>query len=200
MSSFYLDVLKDRLYCDKSDSRERRSARTVIYEILITITKLYAPILPFTTEEIWGFIPSIEGGYEKSIHLSRFPLVKTPYIDYKLADRWEKLLKVRGEVNQALEEARSKRQIGSSLEAEVLITTQGKQFELLNEYGSYLPTLFIVSRVRIEEEVGEEANEIKVFVKNAPGKKCERCWNYSAMVGKNPDHPTICERCWEVLA
>ena len=199
LSSFYLDVLKDRLYCDRFNSLKRRSAQTAMYEILLTITKLYAPILPFTTEEIWGFLPSTKDGYEESVHLSRFPSVNSSYIDDKLATRWEKLLAVRDEVNKSLEEARRKRQIGSSLEAEVLITTQGKHLELLKNYEDLLPTLFIVSRVIIEEGSEKEASSLRVTVRKAPGKKCERCWNYRTSVGENPDHPTICERCWKAI-
>jgi isoleucyl-tRNA synthetase len=201
LSAFYLDVLKDRLYCEKPDSRLRRSAQTVLYEILIALTKLFAPVLPFTTEEIWGFLPPKKGGQGKSVHLSRFPLVNPKYIDVELADRWEKLLTVRGEVNQILEEARRKREIGSSLEAEVVISGRGKQFDLLHDYEVFLPTLFIVSQVTFEEtDVVQEDNELEVKVRSAAGEKCERCWNYHHSVGKNPHHPTICERCLKVLA
>jgi len=199
MSACYLDILKDRLYCSKSDSQERRSAQTVMYEILLTIIKLYAPILPFTTEEMWGYLPSMKKEFEKSIHLSRFPSVNHNYIDNNLADRWEKLLSVRDKVNQSLERARRDGQIGSFLEAEVVITAHGKQLELLREYESFLPTFFIVSNVNLEEGVDNEAADMRVIINEAPGKKCERCWNYRISVGKNPDHPTICERCSEAL-
>ena len=201
LSAFYLDVLKDRLYCEKPDSRLRRSAQTVLYEILLALTKLFAPVLPFTTEEIWGFLPSIKGGHEKSVHLSRFPSVNPKYIDVELADRWEQLLNIRGEVNQVLEDARRKREIGSSLEAEVVISGRGEHFELLRDYEVFLPTLFIVSKVSLEEaDVVQEDKELEVKVRNASGEKCERCWNYHHSVGKNPHHPTICERCLKVLA
>jgi Isoleucyl-tRNA synthetase (EC 6.1.1.5) len=201
LSAFYLDVLKDRLYCEKTDSRLRRSAQTVLYEILIALTKLFAPVLPFTTEEIWGFLPPKKGGQGKSVHLSRFPSVNPKYIDVELADRWEQLLNIRGEVNQVLEDARRKRDIGSSLEAEVSISGRGKHFELLRDYEVFLPTLFIVSKVSLEEaDVVQEDKELEVKVRNASGEKCERCWNYHHSVGKNPHHPTICERCLKVLA
>ena len=199
MSSFYLDVLKDRLYCDSVGSRERRSAQTVLYEVLLTITKLYSPILPFTTEEIWGFLPPRRGGYEESVHLSQFPAVNASYLDDPLAARWEKLLTLRDEVNKTLEEARRERQIGSALEAELVITAQGKQLELLKTYETLLPTVLIVSKVTLEEGADPETPDLKVTVKNAPGMKCERCWNYRISVGKNPDHPTICERCRKAI-
>ncbi len=174
LSAFYLDVLKDCLYCEKVNSRRRRSAQTALYEILITLTKLFAPVLPFTTEEIWDFLPIDSGKKEKSVHLSRFPSINPRYIDVELAERWEKLLKVRGEVNQALEEARRKREIGSSLEAEVVIIGKGSQFELLSQYRHLLPTLFIVSAVSLEEaEIIDK--ELVIKIKNASGSKCERC-------------------------
>ncbi|MCX8012572.1 MAG: class I tRNA ligase family protein, partial [Desulfobacterota bacterium] len=152
----------------------------------------------FTTEEIWDFLPLDPAKKGKSIHLCRFPSINPNYIDVELAERWEKLLKVRGEVNLALEEARRKREIGSSLEAEVIIIGKGSQFELLRQYCHFLPTLFIVSAVSLEEaEVIDKELEIKI--KNAPGRKCERCWNYHLSVGENPDHPNICARCVQVL-
>lgn len=199
MSSFYLDVLKDRLYCSKVDSRERRSGQTALYEILLALVKLFVPVLPFTTEEIWGYLLLINGRLEKSIHLSRFPSVNPQYCDTQLADQWEKLLTVRDEVNKSLEEARRNKQIGSSLEAEVVVFVRGKLLEILRKYELLLPTLFIVSRVRLEEGVNIEAPEIKVSINNAPGRKCERCWNYRESVGENQAHPTICERCWKAL-
>jgi len=199
MSSFYLDVLKDRLYCSGVDSRERRSAQTVMYDILFTLVKLYAPILPFTTEEIWSYLPQTNEGYEKSVHLSRFPDPNPKYIDDSLADRWEKLFAIREEINQTLEETRRKKEIGSSLQAEVIIKVRGKQLSLLKKYESFLPTLFIVSKVSIEEKSDKESKGMDVLIKNAPGEKCERCWNYHVTVGKNPDHPTLCQRCSNVL-
>jgi isoleucyl-tRNA synthetase len=199
MSAFYLDVLKDRLYCDRVGSQERHSAQTVLYEVLVALTKLYAPILPFTTEEIWGFLPPRKGGYEESVHLSHFPEVNPSCLDDALAARWEKLLVLRDEVNRTLEEARRERQIGSALEAEIEITARGKHLELLKTYEALLPSLFIVSDVTLAEGDAPETPGIRVTVKQAPGTKCERCWNYRVSVGENADHPTICERCWEAL-
>jgi isoleucyl-tRNA synthetase len=198
LSAFYLDVLKDRLYCDKAGSQQRRSAQTVLYEVLLAITKLYAPILPFTTEEIWGFLPPRKGGYEESVHCAEFPALNAAYLDDALATRWEELLTFRNEVNKRLEEARRERKIGSGLEAEIVLTAQGKDLELLHRYEALLPTLFIVSKVTLEEETLETTG-YKITVRSAPGMKCERCWNYRISVGENPDHPTICERCWKAI-
>lgn len=198
MSAFYLDVLKDRLYCDRSDSRERRSAQTVFYEILVAVTKLYAPILPFTTEEIWGHLSKGNAGTEESVHLSRFLEMKTQYRNDELESRWSSLLTIREQVNQKLEQARRDRLIGSSLEAEVVIAGRGKQLELLNQYASYLPTLFIVSKVLVEGD-GGSAPELRIIIRKAPDQKCERCWNYRESVGENAEHPTLCERCCRAL-
>jgi isoleucyl-tRNA synthetase len=200
LSAFYLDVLKDRLYCDRIDSRERRSAQTALYEILTTLTRLYAPVLPFTTEEIWGFLPPTQAGKERSVHLSRFPEPNTAYLDEQLGQRWEELLTIRGEVNQALEEARRQKKIGSSLEAHVVVSAKGRQFDVLQEYGPFLPTLFIASRVSVHPSPDEEGQPLTVVIEGASGAKCERCWNYRPSVGENPDHPTICERCRNALA
>ena len=197
MSAFYLDVLKDRLYCDGVDSRERRSAQTALYEILITITKLYAPVLPFTTDEVWGHLPDTNKGYESSVHLSRFPAVHPQYLDKELATRWHNLIEIREAVNLALEEARRNKKIGSSLQASVVIRAQGTQLELLRAYESQLTTLFIVSCVRLEEGTGKE---LGVSIEEAPGRKCERCWNIRESVGRHEEHPTICERCFRAIA
>jgi isoleucyl-tRNA synthetase len=200
LSAFYLDVLKDRLYCDRVDSRERRSAQTALYEILTTLTRLYAPVLPFTTEEIWGFLPPTQTGKARSVHLSRFPEPNTTYLDDQLAQRWEELLTIRGEVNQALEEARRQKKIGSSLEAHVAVSAKGTQLSLLKDYEPFLPTLFIASRVSLHPSPDDEGQPLKVVIEGASGAKCERCWNYRPSVGEDPDHPTICERCRNALA
>ncbi len=197
MSAFYLDVLKDRLYCDAVASQARRSAQTALHEILLTITRLYAPVLPFTTDEVWGHLPPTGKEYDKSVHLARFPEGNDAYLDGGLAARWHQLLEIRETVNLKLEEARRNKEIGSSLEALVLITAQGKQLDLLRAYEVSLPALLIVSSVRLKEGTFKD---LKVSIENAPGRKCERCWNYRESVGQNAKHPTICERCWSVIS
>ncbi|HNR12529.1 MAG TPA: isoleucine--tRNA ligase [Thermodesulfobacteriota bacterium] len=199
MSAFYLDVLKDRLYCDGTSSRERRSAQTALYEILVAIVKLYAPIQPFTTEEVWLHLVEKTPGLEKSIHLSRFPGGQDYHWNQELDDRWNRLLELREQVNQKLEHARRDRLIGSSLAAEVVIQGTSTQLQLLSEYVSFLPTLFIVSRVSLVTTAEGNGKELTIVIRQAPDQKCERCWNFRESVGKNPDHPTICERCWKAL-
>jgi isoleucyl-tRNA synthetase len=203
MSNFYLDVLKDRLYTFKKDSFERRSAQTVIYNIVVSIAKLIAPILPFTAEEVWRYIPSKKNN--DSIHLTEFPEFNEAYNDTELAKRWNILLDVREDVKKALEISRNNRVIGSSLDALIDIKVEGEIFELLNRYKDELKTIFIVSEVRLNNDVKGDIYEsltisgLKIKVTRAPGKKCERCWNYSTTVGENRIFPSICDRCIKVL-
>lgn len=203
MSSFYLDILKDRLYTFKKDSLERRAAQWVLYQILSVMTRLMAPILSFTAEEIWGFMP---GEKEESVFLSDFPLQDSSYIAPDLEDRWARLIIIRGEVNKALEIKRQERFIGNSLEAKVRIFIQGEDYNLLLQYKDFLPTLFIVSATEVsnkkpEDEIyrSEEIPGLSISIEHAPGRKCARCWNWSDSVGSFTDAPEICHRCYRVL-
>lgn len=203
MSSFYLDILKDRLYTFKKDSLERRAAQWVLYQILSVMTRLMAPILSFTAEEIWGFMP---GEKEESVFLSDFPLQDSRYIAPDLEDRWARLIIIRGEVNKALEIKRQERFIGNSLEAKVRIFIQGEDYNLLLQYKDFLPTLFIVSATEVsnkkpEDEIyrSEEIPGLSISIEHAPGRKCARCWNWSDSVGSFTDAPEICHRCYRVL-
>ena len=145
LSSFYLDVQKDTLYTARADAPERRSAQTVLHETLLALVKLMAPILAFTAEEIWGYLPAASRE-ESSVHLSEFPQVNAAYIDDELAARWERLLEVRGEILKALEQARNQKLIGTSLEAAVdLYVPDGERRDLLDAYASTLGSICIVS-------------------------------------------------------
>lgn len=206
LSAFYLDILKDRLYCSGSTSQLRRSAQTVLYEILISITKLIAPILSFTADEIWWSIPFNEEKKE-SIHLSTFPIPFEEYQNEELAACWGILLKVREKVLKSLEVARAEKKMGNSLEAKVTIHSPKKLLKFLNNYTlNDLADLFIVSEVELlclegenESSEYEALEKIKIMISPASGKKCERCWKYSKTVGENPLTPTICSRCAEVI-
>lgn len=204
LSAFYLDVLKDRLYTSGSTSPARCSAQTALYEILATLARLLAPILAYTAEEIWQNMRHLPGDPE-SVHLADMPALKEEYFDRELERRWDGLLEVRGAVSKALELARERKLIGTSLEAEVEIYPDGAQAELLKEYTGQLPTVFIVSRVEVYEpgslvpEDAYQANGLAVRVGKAPGAKCERCWVYDTTVGEDGDHPGLCGRCREVL-
>ncbi len=203
LSAFYLDVLKDRLYTAPRASLARRSAQTAMYRIVDALTRLIAPVLSFTADEIWGFLP---GEREESVHLARFPRFETSLLDAALEARFEQLLAVRSDVAKALELARTEKVIGHSLDARVLIEAPaGEWRELLERYRGELATLCIVSQAELVENLqdaaaGEAVKGLKVRVEKALGEKCERCWNYATTVGESDAHPTVCHRCREALA
>jgi isoleucyl-tRNA synthetase len=212
MSSFYLDVLKDRLYTFRSDSAERLAAQWVIYHILSTMTRLMAPILSFTAEEVWQSIRQKTKGYEQntyeieaSVFLAKFPEVHEKYHDEELEQRWDDLFMLRNEVNKALELKRAERLIGNSLEAKIILILPDKYKSLLMQKIDSLPTFFIVSAVEISDKSFEDSYKsleipgIAIVVERAPGKKCQRCWNWSEFVGSFSEAPEICERCHKVL-
>lgn len=207
MSSFYLHILKDRLYTFKSDSSERRACQWVLSKMLITMTQLMAPIISFTAEEIWGFI---KGDKEESVFLSKFPEPDKKFLDAALEEKWATLIAIRDEVNKAIEIKRQSKFLGDSLEAKVALYLLNNDYSLMNEYKDFMPTLFVVSGAEIhksdaadksDEEIykSDIIKDMKVSVERADGKKCERCWNWSVKVGTYDDAPEICERCYEVI-
>jgi isoleucyl-tRNA synthetase len=194
MSALYLDILKDRLYVSPARSAERKSAQTALYEILITLVKLMAPILSFTAEEVWGYLHGDGGG---SVHLQQFPAVKGELVDDELARRWDKIWQVREEVSRALEGARREKLIGLSLDAKVSIALPRRLYDALCPYEGELKRIFIVSQVALS--TGDDIKEVGVEVRKAEGEKCDRCWVYDTSVGLNPEHSTICQRCSESI-
>ncbi len=203
LSSFYLDVLKDRLYTSGADSKARRSSQTVLAQVLETILGLAAPILVFTTEEAWEHIPYREGlGLSESVHMSEFPLARDEWRADALAAEWDRLWEIRSEVTKALELKRRDKMIGGSLEAMVGLSAEGDDAALLEKYREELPALFIVSQVAFPDAAAADETELpglKLRVARAEGEKCERCWNYSTHVGSHERHPTLCERCVPVV-
>ncbi|TRZ98645.1 MAG: isoleucine--tRNA ligase, partial [Nitrospiraceae bacterium] len=202
LSSVYLDILKDRLYTFRADSPLRRGSQTVLYEIVVSMTKLMAPVLSFTAEEIWRTLAAQPGGRlgVSSVHLSVFPEVQPQWQDADLSERWEQLLEVRVVVQAALEDQRRDKVIGSSLEADVLIRANPERYELLERYVKDLPAVFIVSRVELSKVHDRPHKpDFEAIVSKAKSKKCERCWNYREAVGEDPTHPTLCERCVEAV-
>jgi isoleucyl-tRNA synthetase len=195
LSSLYLDVLKDRLYCSARGSALRRSAQTALFEILRRTLKLMAPILPFTTEEAWESLPPFSGK-EDSIHLEVFPSFDGRWLDDEVRQEVERLLVVREAVLKELEKAREEKFIGNSLEAQVHLTVPAAERALVQKYESDLSALFIVSAVSIEPG---SAAELGVRVSRAPGAKCPRCWNYSPYVGTSREYPELCRRCEGVV-
>jgi len=197
LSAFYLDVLKDRVYASAATSPERRAAQTAMYLILENLTRLMAPVLSFTADEIWAYIPR-HGHEAESVHLTEFPKVDDTYVDEPLAERWERLLRVRDEVLKALEEARKGKLIGNAVEAKVEILAGPTLHPFLAGYAKDLPTIFIVSAVDLNPGP-PDGPELSVNVHRAPGQKCERCWLYRESVGQFSTHPTLCDRCVAVL-
>ncbi|HEY4717211.1 MAG TPA: isoleucine--tRNA ligase [bacterium] len=204
LSSFYLDILKDRMYTFRNNSLERKSGQTVFSIILEAITKLIAPVLSFTAEEIWQSIPYKKGA--ESVFLANLPEVDKKYIDTELAKRWNKLLDIRKVVLKGLEIKRKEQFIGSALEACVEIEATGDIKDILAQYADYLPTIFIVSETKLtpvaenESLKDESIPGLKIKITRASGRKCERCWNYKTDVGKNPEHPSLCSRCVEAIS
>jgi isoleucyl-tRNA synthetase len=197
LSSFYLDVLKDRLYCDAPDGPRRRSAQTVMHVVARDLARLMAPVLPFTADEVWPHIP---GDKEPSVHLAIFPESQPP--EESAFSDWAHLLDVRSVVTKALEDARAAKLIASSLEAAVVVSGTPQALAPLRAHEARsavfpgnLANLFIVSGVALEESDGE----IAVKVSRASGAKCERCWTWSSKVGRLSAHPGVCERCASVL-
>jgi isoleucyl-tRNA synthetase len=197
LSSFYLDVLKDRLYCDAAAGERRRSAQTVLHRVARDLCLLLAPVLPFTTDEAWALVPGLP---EPSVHLALFPTREES--DDAVLSRWAGLLDARAEVMKALEDARTAKRVAASLEAAVVVRGPAQALAPLRaheEKGRVFPgnlaNLFIVSAVRLEEAEAPLA----VSVEHAPGRKCERCWTWSAAVGTLAAHPGVCERCATVL-
>jgi len=190
MSNFYLDILKDRLYTFGAGSKSRRSAQTALYKILSVVTRVLAPIIPFTAEEIWGYFNK-----EGSVHLAGWPEIESDLIDAELEEKWQKLAELREDVLKALEEKRIAKLIGSPLEAKVtLVVNEKDSYEFLAGYLPELRYIFIVSQVELQRD-----DEREIQVAKADGKKCSRCWNWSRLVGSDKDNPTLCERCSSVV-
>ena len=210
LSSFYLDIIKDRLYCEKKDSLKRRSAQTALYLILDSMAKMFAPILAFTCDEIWQAMPHREGDDARNIVLNEMNKPFTQYaLDAAALARWDKLISLRDDVNGVLETARASKRIGKPLEASVRLHAKDEESrELLDEVGSMnLSELFIVSQCLIKDEDSEEAEAVSgagannpglnISVIEAPGVKCPRCWMHS--LHAQPE-TGLCPRCAEVVA
>jgi isoleucyl-tRNA synthetase len=205
LSAFYFDVIKDRLYTYAPNSAGRRSAQTAVWRICEAMTRLMAPILTFTSEEVWQHLPKMAGRAE-SVHLGLFPNAADVLGDASVSEQdpqqeqdWATLLVVREQVLKALEEERNSKKIGKSLEAQLTITAADPAYSVLARYRKQLRYLFIVSAVTLVQGSGNGTGGVHVEVKKADGAKCERCWNYSTHVGEDRAYPTVCERCSAVL-
>jgi len=200
LSAFYFDVLKDRLYISAPKSHGRRSAQTAIWRIGEALVRVLAPVMSFTCEEVWQYLPNATQR-EESVHLGSFPSPReiASETDSKFDDDWVTLRSVRDEVLKALEEARNNKLIGTGLAAQVTVAAPDPVYSVLARHAGELRYLFIVSAVTLIQGSGNGTGQVHVGVKKADGAKCERCWNYSIHVGEDKTYPTVCERCSAVL-
>lgn len=205
MSSFYLDILKDRLYTFGKDSVERRAGQTVLHHTLLVLVKLIAPILVFTADEVWAEIQHKDEDVG-SIHLAGWPCVVTEWINDDLNGRWHTILQIREEVSRELEKLRASKLIGNSLEARVDIFAENKGLaDMLKKIEKDFPMIFIVSEVKINENKSEDfvqgqmLKELWVKASVSENQKCNRCWNFRASVGESKNFPSLCERCVSIV-
>ena len=210
LSAFYIDVSKDRLYTLGAKSESRRSVQTVMYTITDGLTRLLAPLLPVTADELWRHLP---GDREDCVHLADFPTGTSAYVDQPLLARWKRLLALREAVNLELEHLRQRKVVGTSLEARVALRTNGEITALLEGYRDDLATLFITSKVDLTQDVSlpteptpndgphwrDEEGVVFIDVERSSGVKCQRCWRYVASVSADVVHIGLCDRCIDAL-
>ena len=211
LSNFYLDIIKDRLYCEERDGAKRRSAQTALFLILDTMTKIMAPILAFTCDEIWQAMPHRDCDDGRNVV---FNDMNQPFAEYALDDKamakWDTVIRMRDDVNAVLEAARAEKKIGKALEACVTLHAgdDAATDALVQTMGLNLAELFIVSQCVVSGAAPAEGSVtgagtafpgLTVEVSEAQGGKCERCWMQSATVGADADHPTLCARCAQVV-
>jgi len=203
LSAFYLNILKDRLYINPAKSLLRRSAQTVMYDILDSMIRLMAPIFTFTSEEVMQHMPGQDSN--QSVHMLLFPEVDQNCVNQSLSERWDQFIAIRGEVSKAIELARNQKQVGHSLDAHVTISAIDDTYVLLNSMDD-LRSLFIVSNVTVVQDQpldnayqAETIQNLLVRVQPAEGNKCQRCWVYDPSVGADETYPDACKRCQDIL-
>lgn len=206
LSSFYLDVLKDTMYAEEATSVARRSAQTAMYEIVTTLVRMVAPVLSFTAEEVWQYMPK-EDGMRESVMLEDWPTGNEAHYDAALAEKWSQVLALRGELTKALETARQDKVIGHSLDASITVYADGAAYETLAQVKDLAALLIVSEAYLVEgranapaEAVATEEGHLSVVVKPSEFEKCERCWIHRDTVGKDAEHLTLCHRCVEVLS
>jgi isoleucyl-tRNA synthetase len=206
LSAIYFDVLKDRLYTSAPKSKARRSAQTALWRLGEALVRLLAPVMSFSADEVWQYLPATKDRAD-SIHLEHFPApedltgtLPAGFDAIAMERDWQILLSVRDQALKALEAARAEKRIGGSLEAQIRLSAPESVYPVLDRYRDQLRYLFIVSDVVLEKSPASNGDAgMTIEVNNAPGLKCERCWNYSTHVGEDKNYPTVCERCSAVL-
>lgn len=203
MSNFYLDIVKDRLYCEKADGKLRRGVQTTMFIILDNLTRMLAPILAFTSEEIWQYLPHASTDDAKSVYFNEIRKTVQDKTEEAFLSKWDKLIAVRGDVQKALEIKRTDNEIGKSLEAVVELYCDDALYDILESVKADLPMLFICSDVKLNKQgkgnFSGECEGLSINVSKATAEKCERCWIHSDTVGTVSEHPTLCKRCADVL-
>ncbi|GHV16203.1 isoleucine--tRNA ligase [Clostridia bacterium] len=194
MSTFYLDIIKDRLYTERANSQTRRSAQTVMYKILDSLVRILAPVISFTADEIWEYLPHASNSTEPSIHLAQFPEVDNTYFSDELEAKWNKIIAIREDVSKSLEVARNNKLIGNSLEAKVTLIASGKSYEFLSDLSPQLADIFIVSEVELlKNDSAETGFPLEIKIDKVEGQKCPRCWIY------HKDDNELCNRCDKIV-
>ncbi len=197
LSAFYLDVLKDRLYIASADAPTRRSAQTTLWHLANTLSRLLAPILVHTMEEVWQRLRGVDETLTESVHLAAFPEPNPAWNSPELAERWDALIAVRNEVNRALEAAKNEKLIGQPREAEVDLRADPALYPLLDRYRGRLASLFLVSSVELSESANGE--RLAVHIQPAAGEKCARCWIVKPDVGSHDAYGDLCGSCATVV-
>ncbi len=192
LSALYLDIIKDRMYVEKKDSIKRRASQTVVFEALLSLLKLAAPILSFTTEEMWSYIRPLVA--EDSVLLSTFPEPDPALVDVRLEEEWEAVWRIRESVNKKIEEKRVEKVIGHPLDAKVVINAGPEDYETLSRLGDALKEVLIVSQAEVKR-----GDQTEILVMRAEGLKCERCWQYATDVETAGVYPNVCKRCRDTL-
>jgi isoleucyl-tRNA synthetase len=192
LSALYLDIVKDRMYVEKKDAIKRRASQSVVFEALTTLLRLAAPILSFTTEEMWSYLkPFVK---EESVLLSALPEVNRAYVNEKLEREWDRIWEIREAVNKKIEEKRIEKTIGHPLDAKVRLEVPAGDYELLSKLGDELKDLLIVSQVELASGDG-----VGIIVSSADGEKCQRCWQYSTDIQTVGEFPNLCKRCRDTV-
>jgi isoleucyl-tRNA synthetase len=201
LSSFYMDIAKDTLYIQHKEDSGRRSIQTVMYEVLVALTKLVTPILPHTADEVWPFIPGVA---TESVQLTDMPEEDVLVYDETIEKKWDQVLELRDDVLKALENARNEKIIGKSLTASIALYPNDAVNKVLSSIN-HLEKLFIVSKAIIagdKQSAPKEAQDfdsIAIVVEKAAGETCERCWVVSETVGHDETHPTLCSSCADIV-
>ncbi len=193
LSALYLDIVKDRIYVEHRDARKRRASQTVIFETLIALVKLIAPILSSTADEMWSYLKDYVA--EESVFLARFPAADKTLINGAIEEKWERIWRIRELANKKIEEKRTAKEIGHSLDTKVIIDAPDEDHTALMELGDELKDVFIVSQFEVRK-----AAVLDVTVIRAEGDKCERCWQYDTNILRDGRFPNVCKRCADTLS